>query len=778
VNSLRIGGDDQERRYVSLGHDALAAVAADWKLDFDRWRRVRKWAALASGGVCLAVVMAVLSFVAWEKADEAAASAEKSRQSQEQAQENETKARNLAEGEKRAKERAQDWAARGILDSMGRGGSTEPDGATIPPFEFDALWELSSLQPEDDRVRIQFLQLAFKHWESARRLSGRMDSVLLAAVGLNRALKGRVANEILVPTLTSARSDDPLGWIATNAAVSLDVTESAVVIPALKCRLTAKVDPRTGPLRSPFQPILSLTIRTPGCGYLVAAKDASPERGIGSKVNTELVEALITTSGRLDPNDRHRVVEWVRTLMRESRAHWWTADLAKALAAIGQPLAPDQAKRVADQLLRSLKEAESPDRKTLSEAIASADHMLPGTEVAKRAAESYLKALDQIKGAMTISAPDTRAFSILAPWLDRQVAKDATPLVCSWLTVPILEGDDLVAIAELLAVLDMNTGGQVGADRLVKRVRELLRTAPHYRRMRHVAQALAAVSPDRDHAGVRQVANQFAVWAMNSLNRGDQLGTGIQPDDRIADLGMTLTHLSPYVDTDTARLAIVALLEKVRGRIVDQAWGQRSDPPALAHAVAAVGTRLDPTSLRTARVTLDQIVTTLRGRGPRSQEQHLFASAADVLRTIAEPGPPGRPAEDRFAASSLYQMGGLTLDRVFTIMSLCRRPDTAAAQQWLAAYLRHRNSVGWIDASAGLKKPMGLDKFLRKLDLGDDMQTYAQFLKAPTCVGPVRDRILDRVSALARQRFVTVWEFEAWCRVYRPHLDFTSPPTR
>ena len=60
VNSLRIGGV-QERRYVSLGHDALAKLAADWDDELSRGARVRKMVAAIAGACSVALAMAGLA---------------------------------------------------------------------------------------------------------------------------------------------------------------------------------------------------------------------------------------------------------------------------------------------------------------------------------------------------------------------------------------------------------------------------------------------------------------------------------------------------------------------------------------------------------------------------------------------------------------------------------------------------------------------------------------------------------------------------------------------
>jgi WD40 repeat protein len=67
MSTLRIGGGE-ERRYVSLGHDALAGVAAAWDEEFSRWARLRMWVAGLAGALLLAAGIAALAFYASEQA--------------------------------------------------------------------------------------------------------------------------------------------------------------------------------------------------------------------------------------------------------------------------------------------------------------------------------------------------------------------------------------------------------------------------------------------------------------------------------------------------------------------------------------------------------------------------------------------------------------------------------------------------------------------------------------------------------------------------------------
>jgi formylglycine-generating enzyme required for sulfatase activity/tetratricopeptide (TPR) repeat protein len=56
-----VRGEQGERPYLSLGHDALARVAEEWKFRFESRKRVLKWVAGFVAAACLALVMAMLA---------------------------------------------------------------------------------------------------------------------------------------------------------------------------------------------------------------------------------------------------------------------------------------------------------------------------------------------------------------------------------------------------------------------------------------------------------------------------------------------------------------------------------------------------------------------------------------------------------------------------------------------------------------------------------------------------------------------------------------------
>jgi WD40 repeat protein/tetratricopeptide (TPR) repeat protein len=70
VTTIRRGGG-QEQRCVSLGHDAIAVVAKEWRDEFERWVRVRKLLAVVVATIAVALVMVGLAGWALNERQEA-----------------------------------------------------------------------------------------------------------------------------------------------------------------------------------------------------------------------------------------------------------------------------------------------------------------------------------------------------------------------------------------------------------------------------------------------------------------------------------------------------------------------------------------------------------------------------------------------------------------------------------------------------------------------------------------------------------------------------------
>ena len=57
-------------------------------------------------------------------------------------------------------------------------------------------------------------------------------------------------------------------------------------------------------------------------------------------------------------------------------------------------------------------------------------------------------------------------------------------------------------------------------------------------------------------------------------------------------------------------------------------------------------------------------------------------------------------------------------------------------------------------------------------------QDLVELLKMPTCVGPVRRVVLDRLGNRYGRRFDTPWDFVRYAEEQGLNLDFTTPPQR
>jgi WD40 repeat protein len=101
-STLRIGGE-AERAYVSLGHDALAKVAADWDEELSRGRRIRNSLLAVGGALSLAAVLAVLSI--WALYERGTAR-EKTNQARGHARAAEEKAAEARKAEREARQHA------------------------------------------------------------------------------------------------------------------------------------------------------------------------------------------------------------------------------------------------------------------------------------------------------------------------------------------------------------------------------------------------------------------------------------------------------------------------------------------------------------------------------------------------------------------------------------------------------------------------------------------------------------------------------------------------
>ena len=146
VNLLRIG-DQEERRYVSLGHDALAKVAAEWDEELSRGARLRKWLGITAGALALVIVMAGLTVWAWTSEIKARHHQSEAEEKTKQAIEAEIQSRqrfyNLYLAQINLAHRAWEEGDVQLMLKLLEGLKPRPGHENVRGFEWYYLWRLS-----------------------------------------------------------------------------------------------------------------------------------------------------------------------------------------------------------------------------------------------------------------------------------------------------------------------------------------------------------------------------------------------------------------------------------------------------------------------------------------------------------------------------------------------------------------------------------------------------------------------------------------------------------
>ena len=188
VNSLRIGSDDGERPYVSLGHDSLARVAANWYEEQRRRTQLQKYAAAL---VVMAATVTGLSLLTWwalEKSAEAVAQ-----------RQNADEQRGEAERAKVAADKARENADSSAKEAIAhRIKAEQAESETLATFKAgtdDVIEQLLGSRPELGQVEKRYLKKALARWEDfARRQGADERGRAISAEGHHRvgAILGRL----------------------------------------------------------------------------------------------------------------------------------------------------------------------------------------------------------------------------------------------------------------------------------------------------------------------------------------------------------------------------------------------------------------------------------------------------------------------------------------------------------------------------------------------------------------------------------------------------------
>jgi hypothetical protein len=165
VNSLRIGMEE-ERRYVSLGHDALARIAADWDDALSRRVRIQKWVYAFSTACAGAALLAFLALSAWA-------------------------AKTRAESaEKVAKQITQELAGLYLQPIVGVGDIAAAN-TPLESRESFSRWKTDYYNPDQGRITSAEIEIAVKNLEQLFETSDddlSRDAIGQASLGVARAV--------------------------------------------------------------------------------------------------------------------------------------------------------------------------------------------------------------------------------------------------------------------------------------------------------------------------------------------------------------------------------------------------------------------------------------------------------------------------------------------------------------------------------------------------------------------------------------------------------------
>jgi hypothetical protein len=184
---------------VSLGHDALAPVAAEWRAEREERKRVRVYAWSVAGAFVLASAMGTLALWAKDKSDQATAAEKEAIEQKEKA---DKKAREAIEAEQKVKnqydelissrERLNRTLVKALLGPI----QAEGRDAPLTPYEVETFWQIAGLRREP--VSLTFLEEATQTPLTCTQFESRAEYVLHAIVGLDRDRHDQVDRLLLV----------------------------------------------------------------------------------------------------------------------------------------------------------------------------------------------------------------------------------------------------------------------------------------------------------------------------------------------------------------------------------------------------------------------------------------------------------------------------------------------------------------------------------------------------------------------------------------------------
>jgi hypothetical protein len=523
-------------------------------------------------------------------------------------------------------------------------------------------------------------------------------------------------------------------------------------------------------------------------------EQAYTEKKFGNRRMDEMLE-LFSAAGRIDPNDAAtataRLTEALEAPDGRKDEEW----LARALVPVVDHLSAEDAKKAADRLFEWFeKEVEQPSgqraRELLADALGRSLKQLD-QGAADQAVERLLRLFKQkriepplLAGALTAVA-------------GRLGPADAAA-VTNWLVESIQQTDydtDRQRLAKVLSAVADQLDPK-DAQEVTRGLLERFKAAPTGKERQRLAETLAAVACRFDPQDAKKAVDACFKRLQESNDSQEWEGLAgalkamlprLAPMDSwhstrlllgfyIVGFGKNDTHFvclmaeilaavsppSPDQDAVHASMELFSRLEREN----DSQLRQR-----LTTSLCVVARHLEP---RTARMVMDRGLLMATQARSQSEKEGLIRAAVTAW------------GQDQFTDDKLFERELLKRlldtaefepsDYLPNISPVLEAARPEAGRKFLADLLRHPQ----VTSLALLDEPRrrGVRGALTKLPLGTELHEHLEFLKAPTCVGVLREAVLTKVGGLVGEEFRTVWDFEAWARANRSDLDFASPPSR
>jgi serine/threonine protein kinase len=707
-----------------------------------RWERGWKWARrhpapAALIGVSMLAVLTLLVGGAWFtwRLDQAWRAAERAAT---EARENEATA-------KVAQARAEETLADGLLRPLGNVPGSQP----LNEYELAALWDLTSLPKENDRVRILFLDRALRDVRTAEQLERRMAYAMHAAVGLDPRRR-RQAQDILLRHLQETGTD----WRVRRS-----------------CALAAVA------LRSDVAPLAR-----EAASAVVEAMGRTTEPAILSRLG----KALAELPPRDDKENSAHAIDLLLKALARAKETPDRVTLGEALAALAASMEPDQARAAVGHILTTIAE-------NTMEGDAARPQVLPGLAGVlatltprlggREGAEDIGKAVDHFLKGMSAHPSNpaalSRALVALTPSLESRQAEEVYGTAAGHLLKAIATTEDASAVAVLEETL-----AAVSAQLSPRKCREaaggLLETMAKERDASVLARqgkAMALLTKPLAVKEAEEVGETAAALVLEATATTDL--------PALAALGKTMAALAPRLSAPQAGKAADRLL-----RIMSTT----SNPLTLAGLGEAVAALAPEAGERPAEAAADHLIEAIRtnfdesGLGPLAQALAALAprlgsgqaekAANLVLKTMTMADPTTlAPLAEAVAALAVRlkpdqsreicsNAAGLVL-KTMTMTEPALIARLAEAMAALAPRLERQEAQASYSKAAGIllqtvattkenvdPARRGLVALAARLE----RDSLIEVLQQPTCIGSAREIVLRRLSEVMGRRFATVWD--------------------